>query len=92
LAYHDTLTGLVNRMMVNHRLAQVFTKWAGQRRVGVCLLDLDEFQAVYDSLGRISQIKLVALGEVSGMPHPALPQQCDLIYGVQESPIPPYDA
>lgn len=52
LAYHDTLTGLVNRVMVNHRLAQVFTKWAGQRRVGVCLLDLDEFQGVYDSLGR----------------------------------------
>jgi diguanylate cyclase (GGDEF)-like protein len=50
LAYHDTLTGLVNKAMVNQRLAQVFTKRAGQRRVGVCYLDLDEFQAVNDSL------------------------------------------
>ena len=51
LAYHDTLTGLVNTVMVDHRLAQVFTKRAAQRRVGVCRLDLDEFQAVNDNLG-----------------------------------------
>jgi diguanylate cyclase (GGDEF)-like protein len=50
--YHDTLTGLVTTVMVNYRLAQVFTKRAAQRRVGVCRLDLDEFQAVNDNLGR----------------------------------------
>ncbi len=52
LVYHDTLTGLVNKVTVNHRLAQVFTKRAGQCRVGVCLLDLDAFQVVNDRLGR----------------------------------------
>jgi diguanylate cyclase (GGDEF)-like protein len=51
LAYHDTLTGLGNLLKVNQRLAQVFTKRPGQRRVGVCSLDLDEFQAVNDRLG-----------------------------------------
>jgi diguanylate cyclase (GGDEF)-like protein len=49
--YHDTLTGLVDTVMVNYRLAQVFTKRPAQRRVGVCRLDLDEFQAVNDELG-----------------------------------------
>jgi diguanylate cyclase (GGDEF)-like protein len=52
LTYHDTLTGLVNKAMVNQRLAQVFTKRAGQRRIGVCFLDLDKFQAVNDNLGK----------------------------------------
>ena len=51
LAYHDTLTGLVNLVKVNQQLAQVFTKRPDQRRVGVCSLDLDEFQAVNDRLG-----------------------------------------
>jgi diguanylate cyclase (GGDEF)-like protein len=50
-AYHDTLTGLVNTAMVKHRLVQVFTKRAAECRVGVCHVDLDEFQAINDNLG-----------------------------------------
>jgi diguanylate cyclase (GGDEF)-like protein/PAS domain S-box-containing protein len=50
-AYHDPLTGLANRAMVTERLAQVFTGPAGQRRVGLCFLDLDGFKVVNDSLG-----------------------------------------
>lgn len=50
-AYHDPLTGLANRVRVTERLERVFTQPAGQRRVGVCFLDLDGFKAVNDSLG-----------------------------------------
>ena len=50
-AYHDSLTGLANRAMVTERLAKVFAGLAGQRRVGVCFLDLDGFKVVNDSLG-----------------------------------------
>ncbi|MGH3887656.1 MAG: diguanylate cyclase domain-containing protein [Pseudonocardiaceae bacterium] len=49
--YHDPLTGLANRAMVTERLAQVFAEPAGQRRVGLCFLDLDGFKVINDSLG-----------------------------------------
>ncbi|MBV9140600.1 MAG: EAL domain-containing protein [Pseudonocardiales bacterium] len=52
LAYRDPLTGLANRQMVTERLAQIFAGPAGQRRVGLCFLDLDGFKAVNDSLSR----------------------------------------
>ncbi|MGH3687737.1 MAG: putative bifunctional diguanylate cyclase/phosphodiesterase [Pseudonocardiaceae bacterium] len=50
-AYHDPLTGLANRAMVSERLAQVFTEPAGERRLGLCFLDLDGFKTVNDRLG-----------------------------------------
>ncbi|HSZ29829.1 MAG TPA: EAL domain-containing protein [Pseudonocardiaceae bacterium] len=50
-AYHDPLTGLANRAMVTERLGQIFAGPAGQRRVGLCFLDLDGFKVVNDSLG-----------------------------------------
>ncbi len=51
LAYHDPLTGLANREMVNERLGQIFAGPAGRRRVGLFFLDLDGFKVVNDSLG-----------------------------------------
>jgi diguanylate cyclase (GGDEF)-like protein/PAS domain S-box-containing protein len=51
LAYHDPLTALFNRQMVTDRLAQIFAGPAGERRVGLCFLDLDGFKIVNDSLG-----------------------------------------
>ncbi|MBV8540396.1 MAG: EAL domain-containing protein [Pseudonocardiales bacterium] len=50
-AFHDPLTGLANRARVTERLGQIFAGPAGQRRVGVCFLDLDGFKVVNDSLG-----------------------------------------
>ncbi len=50
-AYHDPLTGLANHAMFIERLGQVFAESAGQRRVALCFLDLDEFKMVNDSLG-----------------------------------------
>ncbi len=50
-AYHDTLTGLANRARVTEQLEQIFGGPAGQRRVGLCFLDLDGFKVINDSLG-----------------------------------------
>jgi diguanylate cyclase (GGDEF)-like protein/PAS domain S-box-containing protein len=50
-AYHDPLTGLANRQMVTEELTQIFAGPAGERRVGLCFLDLDGFKIVNDSLG-----------------------------------------
>ena len=50
-AYHDPLTALANRQMVTERLGKIFAAPAGQRRVGLCFLDLDGFKVVNDSLG-----------------------------------------
>jgi diguanylate cyclase (GGDEF)-like protein/PAS domain S-box-containing protein len=52
LAYHDTLTGLPNRLLFADRLTLAVAQ-AGrrQRRVGVLFLDVDRFKVINDSLG-----------------------------------------
>ncbi|MGH3771696.1 MAG: putative bifunctional diguanylate cyclase/phosphodiesterase [Pseudonocardiaceae bacterium] len=50
-AYHDPLTALANRQRFTERLGQIFAEPAGQRRLGLCFLDLDGFKVVNDSLG-----------------------------------------
>ncbi|HTP62709.1 MAG TPA: PAS domain S-box protein [Burkholderiales bacterium] len=52
LAYHDTLTGLPNRRLLDDRLGQAV--YAAQRRnarVAVMVVDLDRFKQVNDALG-----------------------------------------
>jgi diguanylate cyclase (GGDEF)-like protein/PAS domain S-box-containing protein len=52
LAYHDTLTGLPNRRLLDDRLRQaVFLAQRRDTRVAVMVIDLDNFKQVNDALG-----------------------------------------
>jgi diguanylate cyclase (GGDEF)-like protein/PAS domain S-box-containing protein len=52
LAYHDTLTGLPNRRLLDDRLQQaVFAAQRRDARLAVLVIDLDHFKTVNDSLG-----------------------------------------
>jgi diguanylate cyclase (GGDEF)-like protein len=48
---HDPLTGLPNRAALTRRLADLLADPPDGERLGVCLLNLDRFSAVYDRLG-----------------------------------------
>jgi diguanylate cyclase (GGDEF)-like protein/PAS domain S-box-containing protein len=52
LAYHDTLTGLPNRRLLDDRLGQaVFLAQRRSTRVAVMVVDLDRFKQVNDQMG-----------------------------------------
>ena len=60
MAYHDSLTGLPNRLLVNDRVqfALAQAKRANQA-LAVCYLDLDGFKPVNDSYGHAAGDKLL---------------------------------
>jgi diguanylate cyclase (GGDEF)-like protein len=47
----DRLTGLPNRAKLTSWLGELLTELSGPTRLGICLINLDRFKAVNDSLG-----------------------------------------
>ena len=50
-AFHDPLTGLANRTLINSRLKAALKQSDGSSQVAVLFIDLDNFKWVNDSLG-----------------------------------------
>ncbi|MBV1855032.1 putative bifunctional diguanylate cyclase/phosphodiesterase [Catellatospora tritici] len=65
LAYHDSLTGLANRVRFSERIAQAITRAEHDGTVvGVLFIDLDDFKVVNDTLGHEHGDELLrAVGE-----------------------------
>ncbi|WP_188748041.1 sensor domain-containing diguanylate cyclase [Marinobacterium zhoushanense] len=69
LAYHDTLTGLPNRLLIIDRLHQAISNAEReQERVAVLFVDLDEFKPVNDTYGHnVGDVLLKAIAKrISG--------------------------
>lgn len=63
-ADHDPLTGLPNRTMLYQRLRETLQRATPRCRIGLCLLDLDNFKIVNDTLGHgVGDRLLVAVAE-----------------------------
>jgi diguanylate cyclase (GGDEF)-like protein len=65
MAYHDSLTGLPNRKLFSDRLHIVFAQaQRNQKKVGIAMLDLDNFKDVNDTLGHdVGDLLLKAAAE-----------------------------
>jgi len=65
MAYHDTLTGLPNRMLFNDRLSVEIARTSRhQKRLAVMMLDLDRFKDVNDTFGHdVGDMLLKAVAE-----------------------------
>ena len=62
LAYHDSLTGLPNQLLLDHCFAQAITQARRARQLmAVLYVDLDHFKLINDALGHKGGDKLVSL-------------------------------
>jgi diguanylate cyclase (GGDEF)-like protein len=59
LAYHDSLTGLPNRALLNERLQQSLAALQRGGAVSLLLIDLDRFKQVNDTLGHLAGDQLI---------------------------------
>lgn len=60
LAYHDSLTGLPNRLLFTERLAQALTRAKKQQKLaGVLFIDLNRFKMINDTLGHSTGDRLL---------------------------------
>jgi diguanylate cyclase (GGDEF)-like protein len=59
LAYHDTLTGLPNRALINSVVDQKVGNVNGQQPWAILLVDLDRFKQVNDTLGHAGGDQLI---------------------------------
>ncbi|HVD26954.1 MAG TPA: diguanylate cyclase, partial [Mycobacteriales bacterium] len=59
-ARHDPLTGLPNRLGLTEALARTLDRAAPADTIGLCLLDLDRFHALNDTLGPDAADRLLA--------------------------------
>jgi diguanylate cyclase (GGDEF)-like protein len=65
MAFHDSLTGLPNRKLFSDRLGIALAQaQRNQKKVGIAMLDLDNFKGVNDTLGHdVGDILLQAAAE-----------------------------
>jgi diguanylate cyclase (GGDEF)-like protein/PAS domain S-box-containing protein len=68
MAYHDSLTGLPNRKLFSDRLGIVLAQaQRNQKKVGIAMLDLDNFKGVNDTMGHaVGDLLLQATAERLG--------------------------
>jgi diguanylate cyclase (GGDEF)-like protein len=58
-AYHDSLTGLPNRTLLNERLGEALDQATPDHPVILLLIDLDRFKQVNDTLGHLAGDELI---------------------------------